>query len=559
MPTTPQAPKTSLTPVVLNLEITNGKGVKILDTVSADSPIGLNGIRWTLAANAIAEATVSLTYKNLDGLNLLKQIFPTTQGNPTFYSTAKVTMQGFSTPFSTQINDLILFKGYIVGYGQENKVGQTTFSLNLRGPMSRIQQIPMACPGYHIANGVSIGVSPFTMTDSSVNKTPEGMITETVSTLSYKAMTSKNGYELFKTIIEGYESVFAKAFSASQNPKNVSQGMLLAIKAFGFADSSNPNPSIIEKELENVELLGDVDLKYDVAGLLLETLTKQVMVSFFNSPQLSFWDFFIYCLQLFSNNVITIGDKYYIYINNPLDDPSEFTTINTVKQEDMLSYDVSDFPYYTPTRCYLAGTCKCATESTGGKDIIGTYPSDYNLTDLEKEIGVYLLYQEAPQLMREYPINKKEFDSIVSYDATKSGKDKSKEQVAKKDEDQTVTITGNKTMFDSYAKYFFILEKLKQRTANVMTRFMPTIIPGLPISIEDPLGIAPFDGHVFSVNNQIDCTSNTALTQIVINHVRYKGELDEYPMKNPLYTDVKLSDIEPIILKQLNISQESSQ
>lgn len=504
---------TSLTPIKLQVTIGN---------FAFDDPdIQAIGFRYSTRLNEISEASISLGFRNKNGIAKIKELFPfgSSGKEP---QTLKVVVKGYKTEYSTIKKDIKLYTGNVVGYGSSKQMGDISVSLNARGPFLRFQQTPLFCPGYHPGEANPLSVNPITTTSKQ---------NELRSMLLTAVGAANNGFDAFKIFIENYEKQLSKLNIASDNAGAIP----VFIKAY-----QKSGGNVLSSEAKKLKIIGDISLAIsnmntDAATVISGILQERVSY-FYNNPMSTFWEFLIGIMSTFGLSIVNINDTICGIPSIPLAEIPKNHIINT---SDINRIEVSDFPFYSPTRSFVLARLQYQP-STTGDSIYGEYPDSSEPTDQEIKTGVFAKMYDAPAFLSfiKYPASILNRMSDVS---KYKNKEKIKELLQELESAKKDHVANLKIISKIYAKYCLMEDKFRQRSGNIVTRFMPWIIPGFPCMIKDPLKIADIKCQILSADHALDCNTGQAISSFSLSHVHYDGEVEPDPFPNPFYPSYNVS------------------
>jgi hypothetical protein len=520
-----------------------------IDGKPLDADISLLSVRYALKVNEVAECQLAVGAKSKAGISKLRELFPVS-GVATYYSKAEVTIKGNDTRYSTIKDDIKLFKGYVVGYGNQKQHQDLSMTLNLRGPFFKLQQIPLMAPGFHTSSPYSFSIAPISYAGSSQNGTS---FSNFRNNLIAAASTKEDGFEVYRIFVSRYEEALK---SASTSRRGTTKVFPAAITAFGFAGGAGE--SVLSEELGFLKTYGNTNLDFAASAtdkkIVLSNYLRTLVDTFASNPSATFWEFLLHILSQFGLNIISLGEFIAGVPKIPLLLPPDN---NIIHSKDITQMTVGDFPFFSPTRCIVSiqDALGYNNSRTKPSSIFGEYPNTTTPTEQEAATGVFASYLQAPSFLGCLRASK-ELRSFISdvklIDGTKKASGiKSKLQPMKKA--MAKNSLGLKEFASLYAKYLLMTKKCSQRTGEVVTRFNPYILPGFPALIKDPLGVADIFCRVREVNHVLDCKFQQATSVISVDHVRYGGELDEHPFPNPLYSSFKADVAAKSILSDMGM------
>jgi hypothetical protein len=526
----------SLTPIKVEAKVNNKP---------LDADISLLSVKCSFKVNEVAECQLAVGFKNEAGLNKLRGMFPIS-GQATYYSKAEVTVKGCPSRYSAIQNDIKLFDGYVVGYGNHKQPGEISMTLNLRGPFFKLQQIPLMAPGFHPSSPYSFDIAPVSYDG---NK-PKGISFENFRrNLSRTASNEDDGFEMYKAFVSQYEKSLASASTSKQGASNVFPA---AVKAFGMSGGG----SVLSKELDYLKTYGDTKLDFSSPdkAQIIENYFGTLIDAFVNNPSATFWEFLLHILSQFGLNIISLGSFIAGVPKIPLLLPP---SNNIIYSEDIAQMSIGDFPFFSPTRSIVTMQDASSYHASQSKPatIFGEYPDSPIPTSQESATGVFAIFTQAPSFLG-YIKPSKEVRNLVSDIKTMNGTKRAEKTRPKVKELKAAMKAGTLTMRQMasiYAKYILMTRRFGQRRGETVTRFMPELLPGFPAWIEDPLKVADIYCRIREVNHVLDCQAQQATSVIAVDHVRYGGEMEEYPFPNPLYGNYSADTAAKSILSDLGI------
>ena len=513
---------TSLTPLIVTFIVKDISGNIILDTSDTSFGVLLNSVSYSLSVNQIAEGTVSLGYTNQNGFNNIKKLFPSGT-NAAYFSKGIISIKGFNTRYSLIPKDFIAFEGTILGYGQESTISSVNITVNMRGNLFEFQHIPMFAPGFHASNNLTLTVNPLVNSNQTQGNFANSLINA--------SLDARSGIKLFKNIVNSYRSIGQQLSIQSTNPAIQDTSIftdLITILGLNNVEYITK----LANQLNNIVELGNLDL--DIIELIAQSEISRfninTIANFSVNAQQTFWDLLLTILEQYGLSIISIGSKI-------LAVPKLFLTKgianNKITKSDILSYNISDFPFLVPTRCFV--TVKNRVTNFVDKSTIGAYPDTNKLTEEEKRTGVFTIMAEEPGLLANINLKQeatRQLQVTNSFNFEASG-NLIEDTISNINSIIELDNQNRKPFYNLYAQYILMLEKLKQKNGSLVTRFRPDIIPGFCAEIEDPLDIQNVTAYISNVSHSIDCQNASTGTTIGLGFIRYGNEIDFN--FNPLY------------------------
>lgn len=523
----------TLTPIVAFVKIER-QGSTVLDTNERDNDVYITRVSYTLAVNSISEASMSVAYKNNAGLNKLKSLFPDGSDDGVYLSKATITIKGFNTKYSTIKQNIEVFEGTVVGFGQDVSYGNSNYIINMRGAMLQYNQISVISPGLHASSSGSFGVAPLVSTSATL-----GIVGE----LTLGAQNHKNGFEFFKSLLKNYSDLVSRTIVEGNYSGRAFQG---AIEAFSLGDES---ASILAEEFDKLVIPDESGITLDIEGDLKEDIAGNIIHKYAANYQMTWWHLLLDTLQQYGLDIIFFGSKIYGIPKVPLASPP--TDVNQIAVEDIVRMGNGDRPFFAPSRCILmvnnhfSSTGTTNSESTLQQ--VAFAPISSELTEQEKATGVFTIVEYAPGIAgyvgRKFGSNFGNVDDQKGAAVMKKGKAAAKQKVKEVQEKVREGKEALNEFYQKYAEYILMRNKFMQRTGNISLRYRPDIIPGLPCRINSPNSIGNFDCYVMAVNHSLDCQGNASFTSVSYNNVRYAGELKPNPFNNPIYPNFDVNSV----------------
>jgi len=502
--------KSTLTPVDIDVNV---------DGVALSKDITVLSFAHTVGVNRIAEATLSLGFLNANGLSALKAIFPSSEGKG--ISEISVSLRGFETPFSRHKEDLKLFIGSAVGYGEVINIGDISITISLKGAFYIFQETAMFTPGHHIA-------SPIAFQTNRATWSSEKDIFR--KRLLKQGSLKANGYDVFTAFVKGYEEEL--------NASDFHSGMTGGSKTSAFYATLQALKSqkFMTNDLDNFIKIGDVALTSGSSAANLEDFQYNLLTSrlsqYSNNPNAKFWDFLMSVMVGYGLNIISTGYNVVGVPKIPMEVP---VSQNIIEVEELMSSSMSDSPYNAPTRVVVSGK-QIASNNETAIPIFGEYPKSFTPVGQEKFTGVKMLFVNAPGLLANIELSKKLrhfYDDVAPFDYMRNMKQFAEyidagKKIMKDD------ITSFSGIVDMYAEYILMTESHKQRTGQITIAYNPAIIPGLPGLLNSPLGLPGTEFQVRAVQHVLDAQQGQSVSILSVDHVRKEGEYTG-GASNPFY------------------------
>jgi hypothetical protein len=580
---------TSLTPIIIKvliyIDLANEDGSStrwvFLDTETT-SDIFVSSVSYSTVINAVPEATVSLGFNSQSGLEKMRNLFPS-QGHNTKSYTCEISIIGNETNHSTVPETLNLFKGQIIGYGINSSVGGYAYNLNIKGLLHPFQEISLGTPGMHGSINHHIGsIVPYSFTDGSRNVAKSKSNNEQANffislrrELSgiQRQLNPFEGFGLYRLLLDFYVQLLRDTFKSSSSEagdlnRQVREAFQVAIEAYfgglnAAWETKNPFQDYYELEYDKSGVAID---DYDLVASLIFHFTS----IYLQNPSHTFWDLLMGTISMFGLSIINYGPGIVGVVDAPLLNPNEFTYLNKIKKGDIISFQISDFPFHSPTRVILSTRNSSAYYGRlDSRPVYGVFPkssddlktgesgSEIIITEDEKVRGPRIVFYQAPAFLAYYiketvPISTQNLLDTTSLKKAASEFADKAGTVGPVDIDKSNDDV--QLLADKYAKYIYTIIKHKERVGSITTRYMPNLIAGLPCLINDPSSGMNIQCVPLAVRHNIDCNAGNAYTNATLHNVRYEFEVGGN-LSNPFYPDYSLKTTENMIVDSMGIKK----
>lgn len=504
----------TLTPVIINIKIDSDNNT--IET--EDNDLLVTSIAVSHSINNLSEATVGLDFRSGDQQNKLKTLFPT-EDNATYYAKLVITVVGTNTKLSTIKKTHVLFEGRVLGYSIQQTTSGNRFSINARGGLYQLSQVVIASPGFHPSSPYSWGLGSMSAFANAGDKN-----VTTAKQALIGAVNTNSGWSLYKFITEKLLTNIQREGSSSSVAGFKHQAFKTGVKAFA---NGTAHRDAIQAEIDLVKEAGTTTLPANMDYAIIEGVLYRALANM----QMTFWQMLVEFCAYFGLTIITISDKVYVTALCPLETP----VINIIPPTDMVSLNVTDTPYSSPTRIILniPHAWSSFTKEFTARDV-AMYPETVDLTTQEAKTGVKALVLQGPGFLS-FVAKKKVIDRFNDLKKQQKLDGAANKKAVKAIEDIVKDIDVQGDIENLYAQYLLMSQKFKQRLGSVTTRYRPDIVPGFPGKITDPITSASFDMFVTQVMHTIDSTSPSMYTEVSYAYIRYGKELVPNPFPNALY------------------------